>query len=239
MLSHITNKSGIYKITSPSGKVYVGESINIRKRFLKYKNLNCKYQIKLYNSLNKYGYENHIFEVIEECYFDDLLCRERYWQDFYNVLSDRGMNLKLTSCGDTKQVFSHETNNKRSETFRKNRTSEGVNNPMYGKKHTHETKDKISEAHKGKYAGNKNPQFGKFGKDHPAFGNKATLEQLQHAREINLFGKNPQAKIVIDKETGVFYESASELAYIWGINKYNLRARLNGALKNNTSFEYC
>jgi hypothetical protein len=30
---------GIYKITSPSGKVYIGQSINIERRIKEYKNL--------------------------------------------------------------------------------------------------------------------------------------------------------------------------------------------------------
>lgn len=50
----------------------------------------------------------------------------------------------------------------------------------YGKKHSKETKDKISKANKGRLVGDKNPMFnvrltgdknpmyGKFGKDHPA-----------------------------------------------------------------------
>ena len=58
---------GIYKITSPSGRVYIGQSVNIEKRFLSYsKLLRCKTQIKLFRSFLKYGVINHIFETIEE-----------------------------------------------------------------------------------------------------------------------------------------------------------------------------
>jgi hypothetical protein len=31
---------GIYKITSPSGKVYIGQSVDIKRRFTTYKILN-------------------------------------------------------------------------------------------------------------------------------------------------------------------------------------------------------
>ena len=34
--------------------------------------LDCKVQIKLYRSLIKHGYDNHTFEIIEEC-TEDLL----------------------------------------------------------------------------------------------------------------------------------------------------------------------
>ena len=87
---------GIYKIISPSKKIYIGQSINIEKRFYTYKLLHCKKQPFLFNSLKKYGAENHIFEVIEECEVIKLNERERYWQDFYNVL-ENGLNLMLTN----------------------------------------------------------------------------------------------------------------------------------------------
>ena len=58
---------GIYKITSPSEKNYIGQAVNINKRFYRYKSLDCSQQIILYKSFIKYGVENHIFEIIEEC----------------------------------------------------------------------------------------------------------------------------------------------------------------------------
>jgi hypothetical protein len=46
---------GIYKITNPKGKVYVGQSIDINHRLGKYKRLNgnVSNQKKIYNSLIK------------------------------------------------------------------------------------------------------------------------------------------------------------------------------------------
>ena len=58
---------GIYKITSPTNRIYIGSSNDIYNRWCSYKNLKCKSQTKLYNSLLKYGAENHIFEIIENC----------------------------------------------------------------------------------------------------------------------------------------------------------------------------
>ena len=56
--------TGVYKITSPSSRIYVGQSINIEKRFNQYeKKQNVSEQKKLYNSFLKYGVENHIFEI--------------------------------------------------------------------------------------------------------------------------------------------------------------------------------
>ena len=57
----------IYKITSPSNKIYIGQSVNIIKRIKRYLILDCESQRKLYNSLKKYDFQNHMFEVIEIC----------------------------------------------------------------------------------------------------------------------------------------------------------------------------
>jgi len=84
---------GIYKITSPSGKVYVGQSKNIPQRFKFYSFYNCKNQIKLYNSFKKYKVENHFFELIEECNVDQLNEREEYWILKLNSI-EKGLNIK-------------------------------------------------------------------------------------------------------------------------------------------------
>lgn len=57
---------GIYKITSPSGRVYIGQSWNIKHRWYTYKGGSCKLQPKLHASLMKYGARNHVYEVLHE-----------------------------------------------------------------------------------------------------------------------------------------------------------------------------
>jgi group I intron endonuclease len=57
---------GIYKIISPTNKINIGQSWDINKRYKNYNEMNCKNQTKLYNSFQKYGFENHKFEVIHE-----------------------------------------------------------------------------------------------------------------------------------------------------------------------------
>lgn len=132
---------GIYKITNPKGKIYIGQSVDIEARFFSYKKMkNCKNQIALYSSFKKYGIDCHIFEVIEECDITNLNERERYWQDFYNVIDRNGLNCKLTSTVDKSGKLSDETIIKI-----KNWRATQVRKP-----HTEETKKKISILHKGK-----------------------------------------------------------------------------------------
>lgn len=117
---------GIYKITNPKGRIYIGQSTNIESRKKQYSRLdNCKQQVRLYRSLVKYGFSNHIFEIIEECTVEELNIRERYWQDFYNVL-EGGLNLRLTETLDRSGKLSKETKEKMSKTRKEyNQTPEG------------------------------------------------------------------------------------------------------------------
>ena len=106
---------GIYKITNPNNKIYIGQSTNIKERFRKYSKLSNKRQIKLYNSFQKYGINNHQFEIIEECSEHILNEREVYWGNYYDVLSDNGLNLRL---GNGRGSCSEETKNKISNSLK-------------------------------------------------------------------------------------------------------------------------
>lgn len=55
----------IYKITNPNGFVYIGQSCNFARRIKSYKHCE-KRQAIIYNSIRKYGYESHTFEVLHE-----------------------------------------------------------------------------------------------------------------------------------------------------------------------------
>lgn len=118
---------GIYKITSPTGKIYVGQSVDIERRTKSYSKMRCKEQIRLYNSIVKYGFSEHIFEVVEECIIEQLNERERYWQDFYDVLSEEGLNCTLTNTGDKSGVRSKDSLEKQSKSFKIfNKTPKGI-----------------------------------------------------------------------------------------------------------------
>lgn len=108
---------GIYKITNPKGRIYIGQSINIESRIKGYsKGNNFVKQRRLYNSIIKYGFSNHLFEVLEECNEDELNIRERFYQDLYDVTSKNGLNCRLTATTDLSGKMSLESIKKRSDT---------------------------------------------------------------------------------------------------------------------------
>jgi group I intron endonuclease len=95
---------GIYKITNPKGKIYVGKSINIDDRKRRYIiSSQIKEQPKIYNSIQKYGWEQHKFEIIEECSLDQLNEREIYWISHYKCVEE-GLNLKYGGEGGKHSV---------------------------------------------------------------------------------------------------------------------------------------
>ncbi len=131
--NNLNNMIGIYKIISPKNRIYIGQSININQRFTSYNNINQNLShIRLKNSFIKYGVENHIFEIIEECNIEQLNERERYWQDYYNVLSKNGLNCRLTTTNNKSGCLSKEIKDK-------------ISKAHIGKKLSQKTKDKISE----------------------------------------------------------------------------------------------
>lgn len=94
---------GIYKLTSPSGKVYIGQSTNIACRINQYKNLHCEAQIKLYRAILKYGFYSFTVEVLwatnDETNVRSILDElEIDFINIYNAVSN-GYNIKLGGYG--------------------------------------------------------------------------------------------------------------------------------------------
>lgn len=72
---------GIYKIRNCiNGKVYIGQSINIKNRWKAHKdNITTIYNHPLYNAFRKYGISNFEFSIIEEVIESNgINAREQY-----------------------------------------------------------------------------------------------------------------------------------------------------------------
>ena len=130
--------SGIYKITNPNNLVYVGSSKDIFYRWKEYKSLRCKSQVKLYNSLVKYGAENHTFEVIAIEDPKNILKYEHIIGMLYNVLDKKtGLNLRLPGYDDILPILSDEVKLK-------------MRNAQLGKKMLPESIEKTRQSHLGR-----------------------------------------------------------------------------------------
>lgn len=229
---------GIYKITSPLGRVYIGQSIDIELRFISYKKLKCKSQLRLHGSFLKYGVDSHVFEVIEECSFESLNERERYWQDVYDVLGKKGLNCHLVSTKESPKVLSKEMKLKISNSltgFRHTDESKAkISKGLIGRVVSKETREKISNSNKNKpFSDERRKKISESLK-----GRKIPKEVIEKRNEKLSKGNHYKAKIIINIESGIFYECIGEAAFCYGIKRSTLNNYLTGFRKNNTSLVY-
>jgi group I intron endonuclease len=106
---------GIYKITNLiNGKCYIGQSINIEKRWGIYKSNVIKLINKypLDKSFIKYGIKNFSFEIIKECPKENLNCLEQFFIRVYNSYYKFGFgyNMTLGGQGTIRKQTSEERN---------------------------------------------------------------------------------------------------------------------------------
>jgi len=128
----------IYKHTSKtSGKSYIGKtSKTLNKRLNEHvKRANREANNTHFeNALLKYGIDDFISEILEECEdSNNSNAREKYWIKYYDTFNN-GYN--MTKGGDGGAT-------------RNGIGLSGEDNPFYGKKHTDKTKKLISENQKG------------------------------------------------------------------------------------------
>lgn len=60
----------------------------------------------------------------------------------------------------------------------------------------------------------------------------------EHLERFRKASKEKCSKIVLDLNTGVFYNSVKELCDLYGYNQCTIGRRLNGTRKNDTNFKY-
>lgn len=85
--------AGVYKFTSPSGKVYVGQSCNIKRRLIEHLSDSKHIVNKFYSSIKKYSFESHKFEILflsDSQYERNRM--EQFYINYYDSIKN-GLNL--------------------------------------------------------------------------------------------------------------------------------------------------
>lgn len=86
---------GIYKITNKeTGKSYIGQSNDINRRIKEHQTVGKKSRIPVDIAIQKYGKDNFLYEVIEECNIEELNQRETYWIQYFNTVNN-GYNCNI------------------------------------------------------------------------------------------------------------------------------------------------
>lgn len=138
-----TRDWAIYKITSPSGRVYVGITLNEKTRKYNYKYANCKEQPLIYHSIKKYGWDNHKHEIIERftsdggyAYGKEMVWIRSYMCNFSKYPEMKGLNLSSGGAGNFGHRMSEQSKKKCSIS-------------KLGIKKSDEMKRRLSESRKG------------------------------------------------------------------------------------------
>jgi group I intron endonuclease len=210
---------GIYKIISPINKIYIGKSIDCVKRKSFYKRLACKNQIRLFNSIKKYGWDKHKFEILCQCSESELNNYEIYYIALFQCFDNKyGLNLRSGGeggkhSGETKQKMRKMKlgTKHKPETIIRMKNSHKGNKYSVGRKHSIETLKKMSDSHLGK----------KYAWMSDSCGSK-----------------NHAAKKIIDINTKVIYETVTEAAIKNNFKISTLSAMLIGQNKNKTNLRY-
>lgn len=120
----------IYRLTSPSGKSYIGQTIELNKRMRQYSKLNCVGQHKIYNAILKYGFENFKIDVLFQYSSDNrdrlnivLDAIEKFCIKKYKCV-EQGYNIRLGGSGgkcteETLERMRFAQSNRSEETRRK------------------------------------------------------------------------------------------------------------------------
>lgn len=111
----------IYKIMNPTGRVYIGKTMNFKNRMSIYKVAKAKNQGLLQNSLLKYGFNNHSVEIIDTFNGNNDYAsgKEMFWVRTFmshepKYKTGKGMNLTDGGEGMVGYIASVETRAKQS-----------------------------------------------------------------------------------------------------------------------------
>jgi group I intron endonuclease len=151
--------TGIYKILSPTGKVYIGQSFDIIQRWRVYK---CVNKTSPKNNINrsflKYGYTNHLFSIVHELPIDVskevITDYEQFYMDRYKDCGFTLLNICPAAGSSLGFRFSEESKLKLRKA-RANRiftdvTKKRISDALKGVKKSDLHKKKISEVNLGK-----------------------------------------------------------------------------------------
>lgn len=115
------------------------------------------------------------------------------WISYLRREGDRLLNLAEGGLGPTGVVWTEEQREaaRIRSTGRKGLSRPGPENPFYGGKHSLEQREKCARDRKGTNSGLENPNFRKFGPDHPGFGHSMTEEARTALSDARKGAGNP------------------------------------------------
>lgn len=232
-------KGVIYKYTSPSGKVYIGQTCREHGRRNDFQEKGSYGGYRIDHARAKYGASSFTYEVLFSIEDDDiekirqmLNEKESFFIKQYQSNDDRyGYNMNEGGAGNVAMELSEETRTKISISTRRWLSEKG--HPLKGKKHSKESIEKMRRNTKKKY-GMDNPNYGwepsevlkkrlrQMSKERT--GDKNGFFGRHHTEETKIFLRNKFGRHVlqIDKDnhkTIAEFKSAGEAAISLGYGR--------------------
>lgn len=140
----------IYEIVNTINNMcYIGQTRRSLQERIKYHKNDKQTRTPFYDDIRKYGWENFTVNIIEECEVEELNDREIYWIVEKQTVYPNGYNLKIGGHQSSHHQLTREkmsklkTGSKFTESHKKN-----IRESNLGRKHTEETKRKMSLAAK-------------------------------------------------------------------------------------------
>lgn len=141
---------------------------------------------------------------------------EKYgWDNFQHIIVTRGLTEDEAKWLEVELIKVWDTTNQ-DKGYNQTFGGDGVK----GRITSEETRKKLSESHKGIFAGENNPMYGKNGKLNPMYGKTHTKETRQKMSEnhADISGENnPNARVIICVTTNEIFLTINE-----GSEKYNI-----------------
>ncbi len=206
-------KPHIYKVTNMiNGKVYVGQHNGVKKHYFASGTL-------IKRAIQKYGKENFKREIIVEGDFtiEELNKLEikyiKEYKSYYHNYPDIGYNLTIGGEGVPGREMSDESRKKQSLSMKKIWSDDSyrkrLSNIAKGQKSWNKGKKIHNESFTKKMSGENNPMYGVTPKN---------------------------AKVVLNLETGIYYESVNEACSTTNYGRSYFGRMLSGNRINKTSF---
>lgn len=236
---NITSNPGIYLLRNKiNGKIYIGKANNLKIRITSYKYCHKKKDHNyIINAIKKYGWNNFDVEILisfEQINSDILLKIESEYIKKYNS-TNKNVGYNLLEYSNDCTGFKHSEQSKQNMRIgasKREPPPKGKDNPLYGRKlqgkrlqqvrdivkktldwsgrkHTEETKKKISNIHKQRYAnGYKHPMIGKKHTEEA----KQKIKQAQKTRDRSVQYKKVKQIDLITKEVIKVWNSIKDAA---------------------------
>lgn len=218
-------KGLIYKATSPSGKVYIGKTLNLFKRKsqhvrVSFDSSSREYNLAFHCAVRKYGWNNIGWEILEEGIFDKDLCNKEIYYINKHSSSDSNFGYNETLGGGGGNIFKNFSKEKQDEIRRKiSKSLKGRKKPPKTDEHirkhaeamkgktpwnkgiktgplSEETKKKMSLANKGR----KKPPFTEEHRKNISLSQKGRIGYWTGKKRPNMAGDNNPMKLIENRE---------------------------------------